>query len=185
LYRRPAEITSSPGLSSRPANSPPIITHSAPAASALAMSPDWRMPPSAITGTPARCCVHARDAFITAVIWGTPTPVTTRVVQIEPGPMPTLTASAPASIRSIAPSRGRDVARDDLDVVPLLDLADGVDDVLAVPVRGVDDEHVRLGRDQRLDAVVLVRAHRRAAAEPPALVGAGVGNWRAARCRAS
>ena len=30
--------------------------------------------------------------------WGTPIPATTRVVQIEPGPIPTLTASAPASI---------------------------------------------------------------------------------------
>ena len=38
------------------------------------------------------------------MICGTPTPEITRVVQIEPGPMPTLTASAPASIRSRAPS---------------------------------------------------------------------------------
>jgi len=30
------------------------------------------------------------------MICGTPTPVTMRVVQMEPGPMPTLTASAPA-----------------------------------------------------------------------------------------
>jgi hypothetical protein len=33
-----------------------------------------------------------------AVSCGTPTPATTRVVQIDPGPMPTLTQSAPASI---------------------------------------------------------------------------------------
>jgi hypothetical protein len=39
-----------------------------------------------------------------AVICGTPTPVTTRVVQMEPGPMPTLTASAPARMRSRAAS---------------------------------------------------------------------------------
>ena len=32
-----------------------------------------------------------------AVICGTPTPATTLVVQIEPGPIPTLTTSAPAS----------------------------------------------------------------------------------------
>ena len=38
-----------------------------------------------------------------AVICGTPTPEITRVVQIEPGPMPTLTASAPAAIRSAHP----------------------------------------------------------------------------------
>ena len=35
-----------------------------------------------------------------AVICGTPIPATTRVVQIEPGPMPTLIASAPALMRS-------------------------------------------------------------------------------------
>ena len=39
-----------------------------------------------------------------AVIWGTPTPEMIRVVQMAPGPMPTLTASAPASIRSSAAS---------------------------------------------------------------------------------
>ena len=38
------------------------------------------------------------------MICGTPTPVTTRVVQIEPGPMPTFTASAPASISALVPS---------------------------------------------------------------------------------
>ena len=35
-----------------------------------------------------------------AVICGTPIPATIRVVQIEPGPMPTFTASAPAAIKS-------------------------------------------------------------------------------------
>src|SRR3546814_14329751 len=34
---------------------------------------------------------------------GMPTPATMRVVQIEPGPMPTFTASAPASTRARAP----------------------------------------------------------------------------------
>ena len=61
------------------------------------------MPPSAISGTPV-----PRSAVATlsmAVICGTPTPATMRVVQIEPGPMPTLTASAPASTsaRAAAP----------------------------------------------------------------------------------
>ena len=40
-----------------------------------------------------------------AVICGTPAPETTRVVQIEPGPMPTLTPSAPSAISSRAPSK--------------------------------------------------------------------------------
>jgi hypothetical protein len=60
----------------------------------LAKSPEYLMPPSAITGTsPA-----ARAASMIAVSCGTPTPATIRVVQIEPGPIPTFTASAPAPI---------------------------------------------------------------------------------------
>ena len=39
-----------------------------------------------------------------AVSWGTPTPATMRVVHIDPGPMPTFTASAPASISALVPS---------------------------------------------------------------------------------
>ena len=39
-----------------------------------------------------------------AVIWGTPMPATTRVVQMEPGPMPIFTQSAPASMRARVPS---------------------------------------------------------------------------------
>ncbi len=39
-----------------------------------------------------------------AVIWGTPIPAITRVVQIEPGPIPTFIIEAPASIRSRVPS---------------------------------------------------------------------------------
>jgi len=69
---------------------------------ALAMSPLYCSPPSAMTGTP-----RARATFDTswmAVICGTPTPATTRVVQIEPGPTPTLTASAPASAKAAAAS---------------------------------------------------------------------------------
>ena len=51
------------------------------------------MPPSPMTGTPADR--HARLASMIAVTCGTPTPATTRVVQIEPGPTPTFTASTP------------------------------------------------------------------------------------------
>ncbi len=40
-----------------------------------------------------------------AVTWGTPTPATTRVVQMEPGPTPTLTPSAPAAMSAWAPAR--------------------------------------------------------------------------------
>ena len=51
------------------------------------------MPPSAMTGTPA--AARPSIANWIALICGTPTPATMRVVQIEPGPMPTFTASAP------------------------------------------------------------------------------------------
>src|SRR5919197_959113 len=73
----------SPGLSSVPATRPPIITVCAPAASALVTSPENLMPPSAMTGTPARSAGPTASRI--AVSCGTPTPETTRVVQIEAG----------------------------------------------------------------------------------------------------
>ncbi len=79
------------------------MTESAPATMALAMSPEYCRPPSAMTGTPAG--LQACAAAWTAVICGAPTPVTMRVVQIEPGPTPTLTASGAASTNACAPSR--------------------------------------------------------------------------------
>ncbi len=78
------------------------MTTSAPAAIALAMSPEKRMPPSAIIGTPVPSSALATLSI--ALICGTPTPATMRVVQIEPGPMPTLTPSAPASTSARAAS---------------------------------------------------------------------------------
>ena len=66
------------------------------------MSPEVRIPPSAIAGTPRD--LQAAAVSSTAVNCGTPTPATTRVVQMLPGPMPTFTASAPASISASAPS---------------------------------------------------------------------------------
>ena len=74
----------------------------APAASALTMSPENLMPPSAMTGTPCLAASVAQSSM--AVTCGTPTPATTRVVQMEPGPMPTFTASAPASMRARVPA---------------------------------------------------------------------------------
>src|SRR5512136_2778709 len=102
LYDAPWYSSTSPGDSSVPANTPPIITQCAPATMALATSPEKRMPPSAISGMP--CGASAAATLATAEICGTPTPATMRVVQIEPGPMPTLTASAPASTSAIAAS---------------------------------------------------------------------------------
>ena len=66
------------------------------------MSPECLIPPSEMRGTSYRLAAVAQARM--AVICGTPTPATTRVVQIEPGPIPTLIASAPALIRSSAAS---------------------------------------------------------------------------------
>jgi hypothetical protein len=60
------------------------------------------MPPSPIAGTPAARQTSAASRI--AVSCGTPTPATMRVVQIEPGPIPIFTESAPASISALAPS---------------------------------------------------------------------------------
>ena len=78
------------------------ITALAPAASALTMSPEYFVPPSAMMATPRS--LAARAQLATALSCGTPVPVTTRVVQIEPAPTPTLKMSAPASMRSEVPS---------------------------------------------------------------------------------
>src|SRR5450830_140983 len=90
----------SPGDSSVPANKLPTITTCAPAAKALIISPEYLIPPSAIIDTPEPSAASAQLA--TAVICGTPTPATTRVVQMEPGPIPTFTASAPCSTKANA-----------------------------------------------------------------------------------
>jgi hypothetical protein len=148
------------------------MTQVAPAAMAFGMSPEWRMPPSAITETPAGPG-DARDVAI-AVIWGTPTPAMMRVVQIDPGPMPTFTPSRPAATRSLRRLGRRDVAGDDrLGDAALLELADGVDDVLRMAVGGVDDEEVDVGLDQELGAVEVVHADRGADAEAAARVLGG------------
>src|ERR1043166_2693828 len=72
------------------------------AARALARSPEFLMPPAAITGVSVARATSTASRI--AVSCGMPTPATTRVVQIEPGPMPTLMASAPASMSALAPS---------------------------------------------------------------------------------
>jgi hypothetical protein len=66
------------------------MTLSAPAAKALVMSPLYLMPPSAMIGQWYSLLALAASRI--ALIWGTPMPEMMRVVQIEPGPMPTLTA---------------------------------------------------------------------------------------------
>jgi hypothetical protein len=96
-----------------------------------------------------------------AVSCGTPTPATMRVVQIEPGPMPTLIASAPASISACAPSFGRDVAGDHLHGVgEPLDAVDRFQHARGMAVRGVDHDQIDAGIDQQLGALKAALADR-------------------------
>ena len=151
-----------------PASIDPIITLDAPAASAFTMSPEYLMPPSAITGmSPA-----PSTASNTAVSCGTPTPVTTRVVQIDPGPTPTFTASTPRSTSARGAFARRDVAGDELHVGKASRaVGRRAQHAFAVPVRGVDDEHVDARIDERARAIhVIRRADRRGDAQAAVLV---------------
>ena len=94
--------TISPGASRDAASKLPSITASAPAPIAFATSPEYLIPPSAITGMPESAAASATSEI--AVSCGTPTPATIRVVHIEPGPIPTLSASTPIEIKSSAAS---------------------------------------------------------------------------------
>ena len=66
-----------------------------------------------MSGTPARSA--ARRVSLIAVICGTPTPATTRVVQIEPGTDADLDAVRAGLDESARGVLGRDVAGHDVD----------------------------------------------------------------------
>ena len=101
-----------------------------------------------------------------------------RVVQIEPGPMPTLIASAPASISACAPSR---VATLPAMIATLLVArwmrAHLLQHLLGMAVRGVDDEAVDPRRHQQLGALEALVADGRGGGDAQAPVGVlgGVG----------
>ena len=174
LYEAPWYSSTSPGDSSVPANRPPIITQCAPATIALAMSPEKRMPPSAISGTPVRCerrgdvrdgadlrhadaCDDARRADRARA----------------DADLDGVGARVDERVRGF----GRhDVAGDDLLRRPLrLDALDRLDHAARMAVRGVDDDHVDARLAQRRDALERVRrrADRRADAQRAAFVLAG------------
>ena len=102
LNNLPPLLITFPGASSVPANNEPIITASAPAARAFAISPENFIPPSAIMLT-----FLLLTPFLTlriALSCGTPIPATNLVVQIEPGPIPTFIISTPNLIKNFAAS---------------------------------------------------------------------------------
>ena len=133
------------------------------------------MPPSAMTGTsPA-----PRTASTMAVTCGTPTPVTTRVVQMLPGPTPTFTASTPRRDQLARALLGGDVAAHELRVGEGLaqqsrwcrstpSLWPCAESTTITSHAGLEQ---RPGPDHRLGA----RAHRRGHAQPAVLVLVGVG----------
>ena len=88
-----------------------------------------------------------------AVSWGTPTPATTRVVQMAAGPMPTLTASSAGLDQCAGAAGGGDVAGDNFDVQVVLDTADHIQDGGVVAVGGVDDEGIDAGVGEFAGAV--------------------------------
>lgn len=90
------------GPSSHPATKRPNIIQSAPTASALHIFPLFLFPPSLINGHLYYLQIGATS--ISAVNYGTPHPLTTLVIQIDPLPIPHLIPSAPALINFNAPS---------------------------------------------------------------------------------
>ena len=123
------------------------MTFAAPAASASAMSRGCRTPPSAHTCLPRSRAASAHSS--TAENCGRPTPVIIRVVHMAPGPTPTFTTSAPASIRSRVPAAvttfpattGADPATDRTARTASIGL-------LLVAVRGVHHQDVDPGGQQ-------------------------------------
>ena len=113
-----------------------------------------------------------------AVSCGTPTPATMRVVQIEPGPMPTLMASAPASISALAPSAVATLPATTCTAFDMpLDAGDGFEHAPGMAVRGIDHDEVDAGLDQALAARIAGFADRGGGgdAQPALLVLAGIG----------
>ena len=87
-----------------------------------------------------------------AVIWGTPTPATILVVQIEPGPTPILTASQPASIRASHPSSVAMFPADELgSLESALDVPYRLYNVSRVAVGSVDDDDIAACLEEGVD----------------------------------
>ncbi|MDQ0745217.1 hypothetical protein QFZ62_002525 [Clavibacter sp. B3I6] len=153
------------------------MTVSAPATSALAMSPEYWRPPSAMTGMPARARRerrlvdggHLRDADAGDDARGADgSGSDAHLDGVRSGVDERLRARA-----------GRDVAADHVDVRRgrvALQAADDVEHALAVAVGGVDHEHVHACLDERERALpgVAEEADGRADAEAPLGILRGV-----------
>ncbi len=139
------------------------------------MSPELRMPPSAMIGTLRRAAASAQSC----------TAGDHRHADAGDDPRSADGAGTDADLHRVDAElderlggvRGRDVAGDDVDV--LEGAAEALHDVhhtLRVAVRGIHDEHVHVRGDQRFSALqrVFGNADRRSAAQPPERILGGV-----------
>ena len=160
LSRSPWKTTMSPGASSVPASSEPSITVSAPAAIALATSPEVLMPPSAITGTPCFAATCAQSKI--AVTCGTPDAGHDARRADRAGPDADL--DRVGARRRSAPRRPRPSRRCRRSA-RRRSLAFSCRAISMTParvaVRGVEHEHVDLGGDERRRALAARPARRR------------------------
>ncbi len=117
-----------------------------------------------------------RNSMI-AVTCGTPTPATTRVVQIEPGPMPTFTASTPARIRSRVASPVATLPATSWSVTnSFRTRLHHVNHAARMPVSGIHDDQIDPRLHQRGHPVKRIGRHADGRANPQTavLVLAGV-----------
>ena len=134
------------------------------------------MPPSAMMGTPALAAARAHSAM--AVICGTPAPVTTRVVQMEPGPIPTFTPSTPSCSRSHAPANVATLpATRSMSGNLLFNFSHRLEHARGMAVGGVHHQQIHLGLHQFRRALQVIARGPQGRAHPqaPLLVFAGVG----------
>ena len=109
-----------------------------------------------------------------AVICGTPTPEITRVVQIEPGPMPDFHRVGAGRDQILAPVGRGHVAGHDVDVPLLLYAPNGFNNVGRVPVSTVDHQHVDALANQGFDSLVIVNSDGGTDSQPSLPIFAGL-----------
>ena len=152
----------------------PTITAWAPAAIALARSPEWRTPPSATTRTPVPRSARATSAM--ALSCGTPTPGDHARRADGPRADADLDRVGAGAGQRAGRLGGGDVARHQLRAgVPGPEPAHGLDHRAGVAVRGVQHQGVGAGGQQGRGALLEVRdAHRGGHPQLPGGVLAGV-----------
>ena len=140
---------------------------------ALVMSPLWRMPPSAMIGTPADSATLTAEKI--AVICGTPTPLMIRVVQMRRGRCPPSPHPRPRRSNPFAPSAVATFPAITWMFQFFLISRTVSMHILAVAMSGIDDDDIHIRLDERFDAGEILHAGGGADPKAAALVFAGVG----------